>query len=50
MDSKYKSIHFMIGQLHITIINQWQGFHYANNKNAEGWYIDIGFISFWGNK
>ncbi len=50
MDDERKSIHFMIGSLHITIFNKWNGFEYANHKGALGWSLTIGFITFWGAK
>jgi hypothetical protein len=50
MDDGKKSIHFMIGKLHITFYDRWGGLSYSNRKGAQGWYITLGFIMFWGFK
>jgi len=50
MDDGQKSIHFVIGKLHITIFNKWQRLEYANREGAAGWYLLLGFIELWGRK
>lgn len=50
MDADYRSWHYMIGKLHITFYDHWQGFDYANFGRAEGWSWCLGFVMFWGSK
>ncbi len=50
MDDGTKSLHFMIGQLHVTLCNRWYGFGYINRIGAEGWFLTLGHVTFWGHK